>query len=220
VLPATAHDRVTAPTVPLVNVRAEENLRRALTLVLTDVSSWDQTTWGWRQEGPGGTCRTAYCVAGHVAVHVLGCPPVWTDPETTGTCHLHWVAFTEEDLDGRHVTWSRDVAEVAAEALNLSEARADALFSERRSLRRLVELAFLWTAGRVDLLADYDRLTDRDPGFATSDADVDASNARAAYQVVDRVLAGYEDEWEGLPLEDRLGDDRSWWEDELTAKLV
>jgi len=216
----TAYDRVPPPVTPPVNVRAEENLRRALELVLADVWSWDQATWGWSQAAPGGACRTAYCLAGHVAVHVLGCEPVWTGVTSGGLRYLHWVSFTEPGVDDLPRTWTRDVSEVAAEALDLPEDRADELFSERRSLRRLVELAYHYTDRRVNLLADYQRVVARDPAFAATEAATDAASAATAYGVVARVVAGVGDSWDGAPLEDRLGDDRDWWTDELAARLA
>jgi hypothetical protein len=210
-------DRVPPPVAPPPSVRAEENLRRALTLVLADVSSWDQTTWGRYREDPGGACRTAYCLAGHVAVHVLGCPPIWSEVLPGGTRYLHWVLFTEPGVHGEPHTWERDVSEVAAEALQLDEHRADLLFSERNSLRRLVELAYHSTAGRVDLLAAYHAVCDRDAAFAATDAATDAASAATAYGVVARVVARLGSRYAGLPLEDQLGDDVAWWEDELSG---
>jgi hypothetical protein len=202
-----------------------EVLRRALTLVLLDVDGWDQTAWGVRRTDPTtGACRTAYCLAGHVAVHVVGCPPVWTPGVSTasgdGRAFLQYVRFTEPDRDGEPHTWERGVGDVAEEALELTVARADLLFDEGRSLRRLVELAYAFTGGRVDLLADYVALVGRRPDVGRRDAALDARLGDAASRLVAEVTARGEDHEDGFPLEDRLGDDRAWWEDELDAAVA
>lgn len=198
-------------------------LRRALTLVLLDVAGWDQSTWGVRRrDAATGTCRTAYCVAGHVAVHVLGCPPVWSPPVADlgdgERAFLNEVWFTEPSaVDGEPLTWTRSVSDVAEEALELTVERADLLFSEARSLRRLVELAYRFTGGRVDLLADYAALAARDRDVARRDAERDRAVGDACADLVTLVVAGNSGTREtyGEPLEDALGDDRTWWTDAL-----
>lgn len=142
-------------------------LARALDVVLADPDAWDQETWGYRR-----SCGTSYCIAGTTAVVVLGHEPDWLNVGE-GCAFLHSVRV--DPADPRAVDGRRAVDCVAAEGLGLVDAtglpddRADALFVGDRSLRRLVELAWLYSGGRVDRFAAYAALAAARPDVAASD---------------------------------------------------
>jgi hypothetical protein len=181
------------PTDPPAPTDAQADvLRRALTAIVDDPRAWDQGTFGVRR-----SCGTAFCVAGHVTVTVLGYVPTWYEDRWLSTVHV----------PGRG---NLDPAWAAAAALGLVDAdgdpddRADALFAGGRSLRRLVELAAWYTGGRVDLLTAYDDLAARCPDVAAADRAREAAEARELTALV-------------TFLSDRAGRpaDRAGWEDHL-----
>ena len=201
---------------------AVATFRKALELILGDVASWNQKSWGVAygvtdttdvrgdalvgvgeftevtgvEPGAATACRTAYCLAGHVAVTLLGYRPIWNRAvvlteggtrEAYGTL-LMSSAFAAPDgadtagadtadvvVDGAGVYF---VSSVAGRALGLDEASREVVFDSSNSLRRLVELAFLYTDGRVDLFADYALLLAADAGFALEERVTESAHAR------------------------------------------
>lgn len=216
-------------------------LRKTLELLLADPASWDQATWGVHRRRDDATadrdadldrpaCRTAYCLAGHYAVNVAGYEPLWYDvadahcapttptPVDRRTLLLSNVMFVEEGQTGERHTWSRNVGDVAEEGLGLTPPQASMLFNERNSLRRLVELSWLWTGGRVDLLDAYADVVARDARLAQRerDAEADHRDALACEVAYARVRphpdADYGDD-DGHPIDDRAAWERVY--DEL-----
>lgn len=143
-----------------------EVLGRALDVIIRDPDGWEQDVYGHRTP-----CGTAFCLAGHVDVTVLGYRPLWSER------HDGSASLAAVEVPGRG-TVSPDVA--AAEALELTlvsahypDARAACLFAAATSLRRLLDLAFLYTDGRVNRFAAYDRLVTAGHDVVTRDADLE-----------------------------------------------
>jgi hypothetical protein len=134
-------------------------LRKTLEHVLAHPAGYDQSTWGRRDVD--GACGTTHCVAGHVAVTVVGATPVWSGRSIEGVI---------DPATGRRV----DVPWFAAARVGLDVGRASRLFYGGASLRRVVELAYLYTDGRVDLL-------DAVPPPTTLDLAREAADAATAY---------------------------------------
>lgn len=186
---------------------AQAELRKTLELVLADVASWDQTVWGVREKltdlgvavdrfdspaaltGPG--CRTAYCVAGHYAVSVAGYVPIWYRSDASaGSLPLFTMAAVEVPADypdaapggdGGHVAL---VEHVARRAFGLDRNRADELFRDRNSLRRVLDLAYHYSGGAVDLLDRYAEVVAADPDFAAQEREVEERAAFLDHSVV------------------------------------
>lgn len=132
------------------------NLRKTIELVLDDPDSWDQGYWITRR-----SCGTAYCVAGTYAVLVRGAQPHWGLPNGLSTSLV---------IESGVVS---PVDELATRDLGLPYGHQ--LFADVNSLRRVVELAYLYSGGDVDLLDRYHAVA------ATRDADW-----RADQRVVER----------------------------------
>jgi hypothetical protein len=128
---------VTESTRPL-GLTQLANLRKTIELVLDDPDSWVQGNWITRT-----ACGTAYCVAGTYAVRVLGASPALGPNPSVGATTGH------VELDG----YRRFVEDVATEGLGLP--RGNRLFLAGNSLRRVVELAYHYSDGEVDLLDRY-----------------------------------------------------------------
>lgn len=175
-------------------------LRKTLELILADVGAWEQSAWGTdylatSSRDPGDplvvlvplaelpasatACGTAFCVAGHYAVSVLGLQPVWRD--ATGLrLHGRPARFTSYVTDPAAVapdnpTGQRMIPDVARAGFGLSADAAELLFSQNNSLRRVVDVAWLLTDGRVDLFDAYADLAARDPEFAARELAVERS---------------------------------------------
>lgn len=153
-------------------------LRKTLEVILADVGSWEQATWGTRPvtgaTGETGetACGTAFCVAGHYAVTVRGLTPVWrADVVRLRGREVAFVSTVEDPAYASSLNprGARTVPDVACEGFGLTSEDSWLLFGDRNSLRRIVEVAWLLTDGRVDLFAAYDDLRARDPKFAATD---------------------------------------------------
>lgn len=181
-----------------------EVLGRALDVILADPDGWEQDVYGRRTP-----CGTAFCLAGHVDVTVLGYGALWCER------HDGSASLAAVEVPGRG-TVTPDVA--AAEALELTssgyvlggarvpDARATRLFAAATSLRRLLDLAFLYTDGRVDRFAAYDRLVAAGHAVVARDADLEAVQRDG---VVELVRFYREDDHPGFAPERR---DRDYWE--------
>ena len=185
-----------------------EVLGRALDVIIADPDGWDQDVYGRRE-----ACGTAFCLAGHVAVTVLGYRPVWSGgrdasllsvvtssgrrtPPDHAAAHALELLTTDPELN---VGWYPD-------------ARAERLFAAARSLRRLLDLAFLYTQGRVDRFAAYDRLAGTHPWLVDRDAQLDAEDgghAAARWRSRQRTA-------EANGERTRPTSDRVYWERELS----
>lgn len=160
------------------DVVAQADLRKTLELILADVASWDQTAWGVRvplADRPT-ECRTAFCVAGHYVVNVAGYRAYWS--QTTGRAS-DWYPDGSPDhptqqLGAVRVPTTYDptrtvlalVEDVAAAGFGLYPDQADELFAERNSLRRVLDLAYRYSGGAVDLYDRYAEVVAADPALA------------------------------------------------------
>lgn len=120
-------------------------LRRTLEYVLAHPEEYSQTTWGYREL----PCQTVFCVAGHAAVTVGGATPVWLDGDDLD-CVIP-AGTTARVAVSDHARW----------LLGLRNDQALHLFSGGNSLRRVAELALLYSGGRVDVI-DRVPSSDRD----------------------------------------------------------
>jgi hypothetical protein len=170
-LPTTPDARPSLTDYEPLTVRQAAMLARTLDVIMDDVSSWDQAQWGRRDE-----CGTHFCLAGHCAVTVLRSAPIWYP---LGDGDDVDEMMTSVDVLGAHVP----VDVVAARAFGMTtfsglpDARAESLFAESRSLRRLVELVYLYTDGRVDRFDRYAEVIASHPDVALRDRDVEDYDA-------------------------------------------
>jgi hypothetical protein len=142
-------------------------LRAALRYVVAHPDEHNQELWGLRYGGaevydevfdrPVPVCRTVFCLAGHVAVTVLGARPTWafTEPGGDERGSMQGVVPPGQEVE-------IDTEAYARRSLGLPYSRANRLFSALNSLRRVAELAFLYSDGRVDVLDRLPAPTDRD----------------------------------------------------------
>jgi len=159
---------VDAPPRPLTATEVAV-MRAALEHVVSHPDEHDQETWGLRYDRevvyddaydrPVPACRTVFCLAGHAAVTVLGARPVWAyvAPDGDARGSLQGVVPPGE-------SFRRDVERYARESLGLTFHQANQLFSGSNSLRRVAELCYLYSDGRVDLLDRLPAPTARDVG--------------------------------------------------------
>lgn len=168
---------------------AQAELRKTLELVLADVASWDQTVWGVREPvtltALAGTaepttvtaCRTAYCVAGHYAVSVAGYEPIWYRSDDAVPLFTMAAVYVPADHPDAGVnadgTTAAPVDRVATSAFGLTPIQADELFRDRNSLRRVLDLAYLYSGGAVDLLDRYAEVVAADEDFAAREREVE-----------------------------------------------
>lgn len=177
-------------------------LARTLDVVLADPDAWSQESWGFREP-----CGTTFCLAGHCAVTVLHYVPQW-DSRALEDGYAYMIYVHHPTTGKAHET---DV--VAARALGLTDTdgdvgeRASSLFQGDRTLRRLVELAYVYSDGRVDRFAAYRELAVRHPDVAAADARADQLDG---IQLARQVAAVRIADPEGV-----ASADEAWWLYEL-----
>jgi hypothetical protein len=150
-------------------------MRAALEHVVRYPDEHDQELWGLRYDRdttyddaydrPVPVCRTVFCLAGHVAVTVLRAQPRWAYVAPDGDARGSLQAVTP-----RGEVRPRDVERYARESLGLPFGRANRLFASSNSLRRVAELCYLYSDGRVDLLDRLPAPTERDVRVEREDA--------------------------------------------------
>lgn len=184
---------------------AHANLRKTIEVILADVDAWDQSFWGALVRplvvpGAAPTCRTAFCVAGHYAVTVAGYRPVWAGDRFPArrTGDVVMLDYVTDAPPGTEVSPDRRFSPslVAAEAFGLTPDRADQLFRATNSLRRVLDLAYAYTGGAVDLYAAYEDVLDRHPTLRERELaaeDDDRRTALVAYHDALRLCGGYVD---------------------------
>jgi hypothetical protein len=106
-------------------------MRKTLEHIFAHPAEWNQRYWATQTP-----CGTAYCFAGHAAVTVAGARP-------TGDATM---AVYVDEFNTQHIS------DAGQQVLGLDGARADHLFRATNSARRLAELCYLYSDGRVDLL--------------------------------------------------------------------
>ena len=127
-------------------------LRRALLRISTGEVPWDQPNYALTFEEPTGDeppCGTAFCLAGDVVANDLRLRLRWQelrghDRAEGGT---FWSARFCYDANGVE----RDIEDVAAEALGLTNRQAFDLFSPGNDLDELWGLAREYSGGLVNL---------------------------------------------------------------------
>lgn len=113
-------------------------LRKALEHVLAHPREHEQGTWGARRSS---ACGTVFCLAGHVAVTVLGATPIWRD-----SGQLHGVVPAGARPDAvQSVRW------YVERELGFDLDVSAYLFGGANTVLDLVEAVRWLTAGRVDL---------------------------------------------------------------------
>lgn len=108
-------------------------MRKTIEHVLAHPEEWDQAHWA--SASATAPCGTAYCFAGHAAVTVAGAQP-------TGRGN----GIVTLNGEPQHV------ADAARAALGLDTSQTEELFRATNSARRLAELCYLYSGGRVDVL--------------------------------------------------------------------
>lgn len=165
-------------------------LRKSLEHIIHHPETWNQESWGRRVSATGGdatACGTAYCLAGHVAVTVDGLYPVFY-AEGGFMDYVTASPPTTEFHDSATVAADQllEVSSYASARLGLDRDAADALFAGDNSLRRLVELAWYYSGGCVDL---FDALP-TDAAAVARDRQAEL-RAAAATEVLFRVAADH-----------------------------
>jgi hypothetical protein len=143
-------DEMQTHCLPLTDAQ-RDGLRATLRYILEHPAEWKQSEWGCRTE-----CGTAFCFAGTYLVRVQELEPVWTQA---------WY-FTGWELDSVIVDGRpSQISVTARDMLGLGQ-RGNTLFSASNSLRRLVDLVYLYSGGRVD---EYDRYWALSPDLIDTD---------------------------------------------------
>lgn len=130
---------------------------QTLLAILKDTDGWDQSYWAFRRPSAARAdqssqpmCGTSFCYAGHSAVTVMGHLPVWNlDLDRSATAAVVQTRYPGSE------SHRLMISETLRADQGLSTDQISAITHECNSLRRLVELCWLFSAGQVNRFDDY-----------------------------------------------------------------
>jgi hypothetical protein len=122
-------------------------LRDALDYIVEHPDEWNQSNWIVRTD-----CGTAGCLAGVVAVKVMGAVPLFISPGVDATSNLEHSSIEDFDFITEHPIWEVDFTSKFAQlALDLTDDQALDLFEADNTLHDLFYLANVFTGGEIEI---------------------------------------------------------------------
>lgn len=142
-----------------------ELLQKALDHITAHPEEWNQRVYAARAPSDAavgekvrarlvdslnvGSCGTAFCLAGHVAVTFLGREPLYDDEYDFVTLTVKPLASEEPEVY---------ICDLATSALGLTSDQSDALFHSENTLAVLWGYAWHYTEGKVVVPMEFDHV--------------------------------------------------------------